>query len=134
MWADGMPVSFTEAHAIAQWSAQHPHAPSKSSPAIPRMLFSNTFLPTDLAVLVAQAGDKTLHIPPSASSISSTVDFNITFTDPQDAQDMLIELTAWPLWGSGQQQQAVGALVGCSNSSGLFGGVTSTCLKAGWTD
>jgi hypothetical protein len=136
---DGLPVSYTEAHAISAWTAQlvysspanSPQAPPKAkqpSP-LPKQLFVETFLAPTLAELRAGVGASAFLTVAGAAAAGAgggptVVPVNASVAV---AHDGLVEATVWPIWPAGNttSASAAGILARANGTSGLFAGVTS---------
>lgn len=136
IWPDGLPVSYTEAHAIAEYTRNG--AEPITGP-LPRQLFVQTFLPQTLAELRSGGYGPTYLSIISSSSTSPTV-INLNSSVPM-VDSMLIELTVWPTFPNSNaslaatgSQQAAGVLAHTRASNinaktvtaaiGIFAGVT----------
>ena len=113
IWPDGLPVSYTEAHAIAEYTRNGAKQPSAG---LPRQLWAQTFLPQTLTELRSAAYGPTF-LSISSNSRTSPTAINLNSTAPAD-DDVLIELTIWPTWSKLSEslavngsEQAVGVLV-----------------------
>lgn len=141
MWPDGLPVSYTEAHAIAAHTGVLPkqgQAAMAGDGPLPKQLWSETFLPQSLDELRSGSyGSTYLSIGGDGSSKPIAVDFNSTVPV---VDDVLIELTLWPTWTNTTRtskttttsevaDQAVGVLARATTTdavpTGIFAGVTA---------
>jgi hypothetical protein len=154
MWPDGLPVSYTEAHAIAAHTGTATPSPPPISAApagagaagaLPKQLWKETFLPRSLAELRGGGyGPTYLAVGSSGSSGGgggvSVVSLNATVPV---VDDVLIELTIWPTWANksttfnaaaaaaATQQEAVGVLARAAAATTAAAAAASTAAPVG---
>ena len=113
IWPDGLPVSYTEAHAIAEYTQNGAKQPSAG---LPRQLWAQTFLPQTLTELRRGGYGPTFLSISSNSSTGPPAAINLNSTAPV-VDDVLIEMTVWPTWSkvseslANDSEQAAGVLV-----------------------
>ena len=127
MWPDGLPVSYTEAHAIAAWTKNFSQRTARRfTSALPPQLFVKTFLATELTDLRNGVGGSTYFtLASSENDTLATASLNAT-TEVSD--NVLIEAAVWPIWpnvNSSSAAAAVGLLVRASGTRGVFVGVSA---------